>query len=120
MRSFVIAIAILGMFATAVHADDAAAPIVGKMPDNEKGQQAYIFLLKKNGLSIRMSASDFCHDLGYGEPIKRSDDPQDGFWERANDETKDNGKTIIRGELIWVICRFPPKPNPIPPNPNPH
>lgn len=111
MRSFVIAIASSVLFATVVQAaDDAASPVAGKLPDNTVPQQVFLFTLKKNGLSIRMDPQSFCHDLGYGDAAKRSDDPQKGFWERANDEiSKDDGKTKIPGELIWVICQFPAK-----------
>jgi hypothetical protein len=129
MRSVIIAIAIAGLFATAAAADDATSPVAGKLPDNSRSHQLFLFSLKKNGLSIRMSPQKFCRDLGYGEPIKWSKDPKEvpddvgkgsgdvkkdadddkGFWEQARVVGED-GKTIER-ELVWVICEFVPPQN---------
>jgi hypothetical protein len=118
MRIFIVLIAILGAFTGAADADDASSPIVGKLPDNSRSHQLYLFTLKKNGLSIRMSPQDFCGQLGYGEPIKWSKDPKDnpdddkGFWERASDEYGKDGKVKATGELIWVICEITPPVKP--------
>ena len=107
MRAFVVAIAIFGVFAGAVQAADDSS-IAGKLPDNERGQQVFLFILKKNGISIRMSPQNFCKDLGYGEAAKSSDADK-GFWERANDEVGKDGKPLP-GELAWVVCQFTAKP----------
>jgi hypothetical protein len=103
MRTFVAAIAIFGMFATAVQAADDASPVFGSFPPNTRAQQVYLFMLKKNGLSIRISPDQFCSDLGYGEAVKSSDSSQKGFWDA--DESGTDGKKP--GTLNWVICQFP-------------
>jgi hypothetical protein len=88
-----------GVSATSAVADDATSPVAGKLPDNTVPQQVYLFMLKKNGLSIRMDGPSFCRDLGYGEAAK-------GFWDQSK-EIKDGN--IVPGELNWVICQFPAK-----------
>jgi hypothetical protein len=99
MRTFLVAIAIFGLLAVAVKAaDDDTAPVAGSLPDNARNHKVYLFMLKKNGLSIRKEAKDFCGDLGYGVPV---------YWDRANDEKKREDNSAIQGELNWVICEYP-------------
>lgn len=95
MRSFVIAIAILGMFATAVQADDAASTIVGKFPDTSNHLHVYLFVLKESNISLSMDPQDFCNTMGYGNAV---------LGERPKQVGKDDKPTP--GKLEWVICRF--------------
>jgi hypothetical protein len=104
MRSFVIAIASFVLFSTVVQAADDTSPVIGSFPANTRSQQTYLFMLKKNGLSIRVGAQQFCHDMGYGDAVKRSDDPTKGYWQNEP-YSSDDGKAP--GELSWVICQFP-------------
>lgn len=103
MCRLVIATVILGLFATAARAADDSSPVFGSFPPNTRSQQVYLFMLKKNGLSIRTSPDQFCSDLGYGEAVKSSDGSQKGFWDV--DEFGSDGKKP--GSLNWVICQFP-------------
>jgi hypothetical protein len=89
MRSLVIAIASFGLFAVAVQAADDTSPVAGSLPPNTRSQQLYLFMLKKNGLSIRMSPDKFCGDLGYGEAVKWSDDAKkDSDGPKGSDDYK--------------------------------
>jgi hypothetical protein len=106
MRAFITALAGFWLFATAVQAADDTSPVFGSLPPNTRAQQVYLFMLKKNGLSIHASPDKFCGDLGYGEAVKSSDPDQKGYWEQGHNETKDDG-TPIGKELVWVICQFP-------------
>jgi hypothetical protein len=103
MRNIFIAATIAGLSATAVHAADDTSPVIGSWPPNTRSQQVYLFILKKNGLSIRVSPDQFCSDFGYGEAVKSSDANQKGYWDA--DQTGTDGKTP--GTLNWVICQFP-------------
>jgi hypothetical protein len=108
MRSFLVIAIMLGVLDAAAAADD-NSPVAGKLPDNERSQQTYLFTLKKNGISLRMSPDQFCRDLGYGAAVARSDDPtgKTGYWDQGHPELKDDGKTQVPGELAWVICQYP-------------
>jgi hypothetical protein len=107
MRTFITALAGFWLFATAVQAADDTSPVAGSLPETGS-QKVYLFMLKKNGLSLRMGPQTFCGSLGYGVAVTRSDDPDKGFWEQGNVEIKD-GKQIP-GELAWVICQYPAPP----------
>lgn len=111
MRIILAALVIAAFSWMPVLAADDGAPLAGKMPDNGKSQQVYLFMLKKNGISLRISPQQFCGDLGYGTAATRSDDPtgKRGFWEQGNEELDKEGKSIM-GELAWVICEFPGTP----------
>jgi hypothetical protein len=67
MRTFVVAIAIFGMFATAVRAADDSSPVVGQFPDTATNLHVYLFTLKKNNISLRMSPQEFCSKMDYGD-----------------------------------------------------
>jgi hypothetical protein len=88
------AMATIGLFATGAQAADNASPIAGQFPATEDSMQVYLFMLKKNDISIDQTPQDFCGMLGYGKAV---------FWEQPRD-VKDN--TIVRGKLNWVICKF--------------
>jgi hypothetical protein len=105
-----VAIAAFGSLPASVRAED-ASPVAGKLPDNQSSQQTYLFSLKKNGISLRISPGQFCHDLGYGAAVKRSDDTDGtkGYWESGKKEWSDDGKQMP-AELVWVICQMPIKP----------
>ncbi len=111
MRALLLSIAILGLFATAARADDAAAAIVGKFPDNAHNppQQVLIFFLKKNGITLRITPDEFCSQMDYGQAAKyRHGDNgkvQD-LAEVGNPEIDENNKTLP-GTLNWVVCQFP-------------
>lgn len=95
MHSLKIAIVLLVVcFATTASAADSASPIVGQFPTTMGNMQQVLFTLKKNELSLSMSAEEFCRKLDYGEAV---------LWDRPN-EIKDH--TIVPGNLNWVICRF--------------
>jgi hypothetical protein len=94
MRTFIVAIAISGMFATAVQAADGGSPIVGQLPDTPANFHVYLFTLKKNNISLSMTGHDFCKKMEYGDAVL-SNQP---------DEIKD-GK-LVPGPLDWVICKF--------------
>jgi hypothetical protein len=97
MRTHVAALAMSLLLACAARAAD-SSPVVGQFPDTANNQHVYLFTLKKNGISLRMSPADFCSRMGYGEAVF----PQ----QRDNDPVgREDGKTI-KGELDWVICRF--------------
>ena len=97
MRTFVVAIAMLAMSATVVAADDspAASALVGKFPDTSSECHVYLFMLKKNGISVPGSPQDFCTQLGYGKAVL-SNPPT---------EEVENHK-VVPGKLEWVICQF--------------
>lgn len=72
MRSFVIASAVLAMFATAARAADdgpAASPVAGKLPDTASTLSVYLFMLKKNNISLPMDPQEFCRKMDYGEAV---------------------------------------------------
>jgi hypothetical protein len=94
MRTFIVAVAICGMFATAVQAADGASPIVGQWPDTPANFHVYLFTLKKNNISLPMTGQEFCDNMKYGEAVQFN----------RPDEIKD-GK-VVPGPLDWVICRF--------------
>ena len=98
MRTFVAAIAMLAMLATAVRAADdspPASPLVGKLPDTASNLHVYLFTLKKNNMSVPTSAQEFCSKMDYGEAV---------LFERPDEIGKDN--KVGPGKLDWVICRF--------------
>ncbi len=98
MRSFVVTLAISGMFAGAVQAADDKSPVVGQFPDTASHLHVYLFSLKGNDISLPMSPQEFCNKMDYGEPV---------LWDRPNEVGKDN--KVGPGELNWVICRFKEK-----------
>ena len=114
MRTFLVAIAIFGLFATAVRAADDSSPVFGSFPDNARSQKTYLFMLKKNGLAIHTTPDEFCDDLGYGKAVRSSNAEQKGYWKQENKEITDSGSQRV-GELDWVICQYPTPPKP--PNP---
>lgn len=110
MRTFIAAFAAVGLLTTAAQAADDASPIVGNFPVIGT-RHITLFTLKKNGISLRISAEQFCHDLGYGHAITRSDDltGKTGFWEQGNRELADSATDISKakpGELSWVMCIY--------------
>ncbi len=98
MRAFVVAIMILGMFSSAVHAADDTSPIVGAFPDTEDHLHVSLFTLKENKISLQISPQDFCTKMHYGEAV---------YGERAKEIGKDDKVSL--GDLVWVICRFKDK-----------
>lgn len=86
--------AVAAEFAAAAGAGDNASPIVGQFPNTEGNMQQILFTLKKNEISLSMSAQEFCKKLDYGEAV---------LWDRP-DVVKDH--TVSPGALNWVICRF--------------
>jgi len=98
MRTFVVAIAMLAMSATVVAADDspAASALVGKFPDTSSECHVYLFMLKKNGISWKQNPQDFCTKLDYGAAVL-SNQPK---------EVGPDDKSVVQGNLDWVICRF--------------
>ena len=107
MRALLLSIVIAGLFATAARADDAAAVIIGKFPDNTNAQQVYLFLLKKNGITVRITPDEFCGQMGYGQAARyhHGDDKPEDLAEVGNKEIVDGHE--VPGTLNWVICRFP-------------
>jgi hypothetical protein len=103
MRTLVIVLIGICLSATLVKAADDTSPVIGSWPLNMRSQLIYLFMLKKNGLSVRVSPDQFCRDFGYGEAVKSSDTNQKGYWDA--DQTATDGKTP--GTLNWVICEFP-------------
>jgi hypothetical protein len=98
MRTFVVTIALLGLFAAEVRAaDDDMSPVIGRFPDTANNQHVYLFMLKKNDISLKISPHDFCTKMGYGEAV---------YGEQPK-ELGDDDKPAA-GKLEWVICRFPP------------
>ena len=110
MRIFRTVLALVVVLPGPALADD-SSPVAGKLPDNDRSQQTYLFSLKKNGISIRIGPDQFCRDLGYGTAVRRSDDPggKRGFWEQGNIESDGDDGRKKPGELAWVICQFPGK-----------
>lgn len=98
MRTFVVAIATLGLFATATQAADDSSQVVGQFPDTATSAHVYLFMLKKNGISIQIDPDAFCKKMDYGDWVPE-------FGHRALEVDKD-GKTVTKGDLEWVICRF--------------
>jgi hypothetical protein len=99
MRTFVAAIAMLAMLATAVcAADDSppASPLVGKFPDTLNDCHVYLFMLKKNNITVKDGPHEFCKKMDYGDAA---------FWHQPNEIGPDE-KSVTRGNLDWVICRF--------------
>jgi hypothetical protein len=100
MRTFVVALVIFGMFATAVQAaDDKAADdtsaVVGQFPDTVSNLHVYLFKLLKNNISLSMSPQEFCSKMDYGKAV-------------LSEETGKDNKAGP-GKLDWVICRFKAK-----------
>jgi hypothetical protein len=98
MRAFAAAIAICGLFATIVQAADDSSPIAGQFPDTATSAHVYLFMLKKNGISMRIEPDEFCKRMDYGDWVPE-------FGHRALEPDKD-GRTVVKGDLEWVICRF--------------
>ena len=94
MRNFVVALAILAMSATAACAAD-DSPVVGKFPDSKNSCHNYLFMLKKNGISLSGSPQDFCTQLGYGKAVLST----------PPTEEVENHK-VVPGKLERVICQF--------------
>jgi hypothetical protein len=94
MRSFIIAIAICRMFATAAQAADGGSAVAVQLPDTPNNFHVYLFTLKKNNISLARTGQEFCDDMKYGEAVLSN----------RPDEIKD-GK-LVPGPLDWVICRF--------------
>jgi hypothetical protein len=93
MRSLAVALAIFGMFATAVQAADDGSPV--QYPDTAGNLHVYLFALKKGNISLAMSAQEFCTKMDYGEAV---------LFDRPDEIGKDN--KAGPGKLDWVICRF--------------
>jgi hypothetical protein len=109
MRVLLLSIGILGLFATAARADDAAAVIVGAFPPNTNAQQVYIFKLKDNDITVRITPDEFCSQLGYGQAAKYhhgENGKVQTLADQGNDEIDENGKRLP-GTLNWVVCQFP-------------
>jgi hypothetical protein len=78
MRSVIIAIAILGLSAVTTKAaddpsqkDDKLSSIASKLPDTEDNlYHQYLFMLTKNGISLRMNGDQFCRAMHYSEAVK--------------------------------------------------
>jgi hypothetical protein len=99
VRTFVVTIAMFAMCAVApVQAADDTSPVVGAFPDTEDGLKVYLFLLKKNNISLEMDPEEFCNTMHYGHAVKG---------ERPKEVGKDD--KVTPGKLEWVICRFIPK-----------
>jgi hypothetical protein len=59
--------------------DDKLSSIVGKLPDTQDNRHhIYLFMLTKNGITLRMSGDQFCAAMHYNEAVK-------GDWERVKD-----------------------------------
>jgi len=99
MRTVIITIAILGLFSTVATAADAqtSSPISGALPDTVNNNHVYIFQLKKNGISIKETAQDFCNKMDYGKAI---------FSKRDDDIVRTDNQQRIPGDLDWVICQW--------------
>ena len=103
MRTVVVAIAIFGVIASVARAaddspggQDKLSSVVGKFPDTEdKEQQVYLFTLKKNGISLKMTGDEFCATMKYGKAV----------YFQPTAPTFVEGKSV-RAELEWVICRM--------------
>ena len=63
MRMLLLAIGMFSALAATAHAGDDGSPIAGKLPDNDKSQVSYLFMLKKNGIALRIEPDQFCQDL---------------------------------------------------------
>jgi hypothetical protein len=95
MRIFIVAMAICGMFATAVQAADGVPPIVQQLPDTAANFHVYLFTLKQNKISLSMTAQEFCTRMDYGEAV---------LGDRPDEIGKDSKASP--GKLEWVICKF--------------
>jgi hypothetical protein len=93
VRMLIVAIASLGLFATALHGAD-MSPLVGQFPDTEDNLHVYLFVLKKNGISYKKSGMEFCDTMKYGRAVLE------------NQPKVVEGDNAVPGELEWVICRF--------------
>jgi hypothetical protein len=89
-------VASIWLFTAAARADGSS--IAGQLPDNVANLQAYLFQLKKNGISLRISPQAFCTQMGYGTAILGSEP------EEVDDDHKK-----VPGQLDWVVCQFPHK-----------
>jgi hypothetical protein len=96
MRTFIVAFASFGLFATAAQAADTSS-IAEQLPDDVESNQLYLFQLKKNGISLKMSGKNFCSKLKYGDEVLEH---------QANSEVSRDDQKEIPGDLEWVICRF--------------
>jgi hypothetical protein len=116
MRIFAIVIASLGLATAVAYAADDGAPFPAKFPDSEDGgyHHVYVFMLKKNGIALKISGAAFCRTMGYGTVVKyerqSGDPPKDKDAEFASrpkvlDGEKDKDEDIADGDLEWVICR---------------
>jgi hypothetical protein len=94
MRTFVAAIAMLAMLTTAACAAD-DSPVVGKFPDTKSNCHNYLFMLKKNGISVPGSPQEFCAQLGYGKAV---------LFNSPTEEVENH--KVVPGKLEWVICQF--------------
>ena len=95
MRTFVLAMAIFGLFLSTDQASAADAPAVSvQLPDTIDNFHLYLFTLKKNGISYNDTGASFCAKLHYGAAILESR-PKVPEGDRA-----------APGELEWVICGF--------------
>ncbi len=92
--SMMATIAIIGFSTAAVRAADDSSPLVSTLPESARHLKSYLFMLKKNNISLRMSPEEFCRMMDYGTPV---------LFERP-EEIKDD--KIVPGKLEWVICRF--------------
>jgi hypothetical protein len=95
MRTFVAAVASLGLFTMAVQGAE-NSPVAGLLPDTEDNLHVYLFQLKKNGISLQMTPEDFCKHMHYGHAVPP-------FYHQL-DEVGDDHK--VEKVLDWVICRF--------------
>jgi hypothetical protein len=93
MRSLAVAIAAFAWSTAAARALD-TYPIGGQLPDDADSKQVYLFQLKKNGISLKLSPDDFCTTMHYGKAVQGH-----GAVDLVD------GKSTA-GELDWVICRF--------------
>jgi hypothetical protein len=95
MRTFLVAIAILGMFASAARAAGDTLPLLVTLPDTEENLKVYLFNLKDNKILLSMTPQEFCHTMHYGEAVLG--------WQPTEPGKDDKGTP---GKLNWVICRF--------------
>jgi hypothetical protein len=104
MRTFIIAFASFGLFATAAQAADDAkkkaedtSPIVTKLEDDAENNQLVLIQLTKNKISLNMRGKDLCATLKYGQVVP-------GL-EHQTKVIKD-GQEETKADLDWLICRF--------------
>ena len=89
-----VAVMIASLFTANAQAADNTSPVIGQFPQTEHDMQVYLFMLKKNDISLDMTPEEFCRTFDYGEAVKGDRSPQ----------IKSN--SIVPGPLNWVICRF--------------